>query len=191
VVRTRVGYTGGTLANPTYRQLGDHTEAVQVDYDPRQVSYENLLRVFWESHSPGVASWSRQYKAAVFYHDMAQQRLALKGRNEVAARLQGRVYTEVLPAGEFYLAEDYHQKHFLRQAPELLAEFQAIYPVVRDLVDSTAAARVNGYLAGAGGPEDWAQELDRLGLSPAGQRQLKAAAAAYGKSRPHQVCPVN
>jgi peptide-methionine (S)-S-oxide reductase len=191
VVRTRVGYTGGTKANPTYRQLGDHTETVQVDYDPRQVSYENLLRVFWESHNPGVASWSRQYQAAVFYHNGTQKRLALKSREAAAARLKGRVYTEVRPAGEFYPAEDYHQKYFLRQAPELLAEFQAIYPAAGDLINSTAAARVNAYLAGAGSREGLAEEINRLGLSAAGQRQLKVAVAAYGKSEMRHVCPVN
>lgn len=105
--------------------------------------------------------------------------------------LKGRVNSEVRPAGKFYLAEDYHQKHFLRQAPELLAEFQAIYPATRDLLNSTAAARVNGYLAGAGSPKELAGEIDRPGLSPVGQRQLQAAVAAYGKSKRRHLCPVN
>ena len=191
VVRTRVGYTGGAQANPTYHHLGDHTESVQVDFDPARVSYAELLKVFWESHSPGVASWSRQYKAAVFYHNEAQKRLALQSRDETAARLKDRVHTEVLPAGKFYLAEDYHQKYFLRQAPELLAEFQKIYPTTQSLVDSTAASRVNGYLAGSGSREDLQRDLSEIGLSAAGQRQLEAAVAAYGKAKMRHVCPVN
>ncbi|MDZ7761250.1 MAG: peptide-methionine (S)-S-oxide reductase [Desulfovermiculus sp.] len=68
MVRTRVGYSGGKKPNPTYHDLGDHTETLQVDYDPEAVSYPKLLEVFWESHSPEQSALSRQYMAAVFYH---------------------------------------------------------------------------------------------------------------------------
>jgi len=69
VVRTRVGYTGGSTKNPTYHSLGDHTETVQIDYDPTQISFEELLDVFWDSHRPTQRAWSRQYMAAVFFHN--------------------------------------------------------------------------------------------------------------------------
>ena len=165
MVRTRVGYSGGTKRNPTYHDLGDHTETIQLDFDPGQISYKELLAIFWESHSPGSRPWSRQYQAAVFFHDDAQKRLALETRDQTAARLKGEVFTRILPAGEFYLAEDYHQKYFLRRDPVLLQELTRIYPNPRDLAASTAAARLNGYVAGYGNRAGLEAELKRLGLS--------------------------
>jgi peptide-methionine (S)-S-oxide reductase len=160
-----VGYSGGTKPDPTYNNLGDHTEAVQVDYDPSQVSYEQLLNVFWMTHDPCLPADTRQSMSAVFYHNDTQQRLATEGRDREAARRQTPVVTAVLPLSRFYLAEDYHQKFKLRQEPELLREFQSLYPNAQDLVASTAVARVNGYLGGHGTDAQLQQELPCLGLS--------------------------
>jgi methionine-S-sulfoxide reductase len=147
VVRTRVGYTGGNRENPTYRALGDHAESIEIDYDPAVVSYRELLEIFWKSHDPGSRPWSRQYMAAIFYHNEEQKKLALESREREAARTHGKIYTEISPAARFYPAEDYHQKYYLRQRPELVGELGTIYPG-ETFVDSTAAARANGYLAG-------------------------------------------
>jgi peptide-methionine (S)-S-oxide reductase len=171
-VRTRVGYAGGSTTNPTYHGLGDHTESVQIDFDPTRVSYEKLLTVFWKSHNPGSRSSSRQYKAVVFFHNEEQKRLALESRDRLAAEIRGRIYTEVLPFSGFYLAEAYHQKYRLQQDSALMREFRAIYPDARDFVNSTAAARVNGYLGGYGTPEELQRELTTLGLSEAGAEKL-------------------
>ena len=75
-MRTRVGYSGGTKENPTYHDLGDHTETVQIDYDPTRVSYDKLLEIFWKSHNPRYQSRSRQYMIAVFYQDAEQKKRA-------------------------------------------------------------------------------------------------------------------
>ena len=184
-----MGYSGGTKKNPTYHSLGDHTETIQIDYDPSQISYEDLLAVFWESHPPGAPSFSRQYRAVVFYHNAAQQRLALETKARIAAKIKGEVVTQILPATEFYLAEDYHQKYFLRRESELFNELSAIYPAAADLANSTAAARVNGYLAGYGARAGLEREIDSLGLSPAARKRLLASVPAAG-SQPAQVCPV-
>ena len=125
----------------------------------------------------------------VFYHGERQQALALKTRDQVAARMQGPVSTEILPAGPFTLAEGYHQKYYLRQRPDLLAEFEAIYPTPEALAGSTAAARVNGYLAGYGAPADLQTELDGLGLSPNSQQKLAELLGAAGH-RSGPGCPV-
>jgi peptide-methionine (S)-S-oxide reductase len=188
VVRTRVGYSGGRKQNPTYHDLGDQTETIQVDYDPSRVTYAQLLQVFWRAHHPGAASWSRQYQAAVFYHTEEQKRLAEQTRDEIAAKLGGPVQTKILPATEFYLAEDYHQKYYLRRDPELLREFQGAYGDA-GLVASTAAARVNGYAAGYGALADLDRELFSLGLSPGAAQKLRRAVAA--SSGPSSLCPVN
>ncbi len=171
-MRTRVGYAGGTTESPTYHRLGDHTETVQLDYDPTTVSYAELLEVFWQSHDPSRRSHARQYMAAVFYHTSEQERLARESAARVAAATGRPVRTAILPAGRFYLAEAYHQKYRLRQHPELLRELKAIYPNETDLTDSTAAARLNGYLAGCAGWREVRRHLPELGLSSAGGELL-------------------
>jgi peptide-methionine (S)-S-oxide reductase len=171
VVRTRVGYAGGTKKNPTYHDLGDHTETIQMDYDPAVISYEQLLDVFWDSHDAASRSWSRQYMSIIFFHHDEQKRLAGESRDREAARTKSTIVTEIRPADDFYRAEDYHQKFRLRSERDLLQEFAAIYPLERDFVDSTAVARVNGYLDGYGTLADLQAELPILGLSSqAGQR---------------------
>jgi len=172
VVRTRVGYAGGTKENPTYRSLGDHSETIQIDYDPTVISYEELLDVFWNSHRPTRPAWSRQYMSIVFYHNEEQRKLALESKAHQEARLQHKVYTEIVPASGFYLAEDYHQKYRLQQSPQLVKEFRKIYPNIDGFVASTAVARVNGYVGGHATLERLQAELNDLGLSPKGQEVL-------------------
>ena len=128
MVRTRVGYTGGITDNPTYHDLGKHSETVQMDYDPSQISYEQLLDVFWAGHKPTMPAYSRQYASIIFYHTEEQRQLAVES-NERQEQKQGRkLYTEILPASEFYLAEDYHQKYYLQSMREWMAELRRYYP---------------------------------------------------------------
>jgi peptide-methionine (S)-S-oxide reductase len=179
VVRTRVGYAGGDTEDPTYSSLGGHSETIQIDYDPSRISYAELLDLFWASHSPTTRPFSTQYASIIFYHDEEQRRLAEESREREATRRGVRIYTEIVPYTQFYLAEDYHQKHRLRQDPVLLAEFQSIYPDPADLTASTAAARVNGYLGGNGSPAQLQAELDDLGLSPAAKERLLERVPAW------------
>ena len=185
-----MGYTGGTTVDPTYHHLGDHSETVEIDFDPTIISYRQLLDVFWHGHHPGRASFSAQYKATIFYHNDRQKALALKSRDEVAARLKCPIHTEILPAGKFYLAEAYHQKYYLRQMPDLLAEFNAIYPSTTALVASTATARVNGYVAGHGTLADLQVDLEHLGLSAAARHRLEDLVATGQRFRHGPGCPV-
>jgi peptide-methionine (S)-S-oxide reductase len=167
-----VGYAGGTRPNPTYRSLGDHTETLRVEFDPAAVSYEELLEVFWESHDPTARAYSRQYRAVVFYHGEEQKRLAEASRGRVAARLSSPIRTEVLPAGPFTPAEDYHQKYYLRNSGELMEEFKRLFPDPKGFARSTAAARANGYLGRHADADTVRRALPSLGLSPRGQALL-------------------
>jgi peptide-methionine (S)-S-oxide reductase len=187
VIRTRVGYAGGSKENPTYYSLGDHSETIQIDYDPTQISYRQLLEVFWNSHNPIYESWSRQYMSIIFYHSEEQKRLAIETKESEEARLGRHIFTEIVPFSEFYLAEDYHQKYYLRQEPVLMAEFRAIYPATEDFIASTAVARVNGYVGGYGELATLEKELGLLGLSEAGrQRLLEIAARGL-----EPICPLS
>ena len=171
-MRTRVGYAGGTRANPTYRSLGDHSETIEIDYDPTQISYRELLDLFWQSHDPTAPAYSRQYASIIFVHDEEQERLALESKAQQEERLGAALYTEILPYSGFYLAEDYHQKYYLRGVAALAAEYAAIYPETDDFVNSTAVARVNGFVGRHGSVAEVRAVLDRLGLSLPGQQKL-------------------
>lgn len=176
MVRTRVGYAGGTKLQPTYHSLGDHTETIEMDYDPQNVSFADLLDVFWNSHNPASLPWSRQYASILFVHDEEQRQLAEASKQQQEAELGRKIYTEILPYNGFTLAEDYHQKYRLRNST-LLREYQIMYPGLVAFVDSTAVTRVNGYLGGHGSPEQLESEIDMLGLSEAGKGMLRRIAA--------------
>lgn len=174
MIRTRVGYTGGTQKDPTYQDLGDHSEALQIDFDPGKITYADLLAIFWKGHKPFSRGWSRQYRNALFYHDDLQQAAADESRAAVAEKRGKRVRTALEPLGSFYRAEGYHQKYRLRSRPDFLRDLTRFYPQARGLTDSTAAARLNGYLGGHG---SWAQlqtEVDGLGLRTENRAQLEA-----------------
>jgi peptide-methionine (S)-S-oxide reductase len=122
VTATRVGYTGGTTTNPTYKQVctdrTGHAEAVEVSYDPARVSYDDLLRVFWEIHDPTQRNRQgpdigTQYRSAIFYHDPEQESAARasKERLERSGVHKRPIVTEIVPAQTFYQAEDYHQQY--------------------------------------------------------------------------------
>lgn len=111
---TRVGYTGGTTADPTYRSMGDHTESIQLDYDPDVISYEELLAEFWAQHSPTRPSRSRQYASAIFYADEEQRRAAEESKRRMESRLGVTLHTDIVPLERFYLAEEYHQHYYAK-----------------------------------------------------------------------------
>jgi len=165
-----VGYTGGTTPSPTYYNMGDHSETLQIEFDPRQISYAALLKVFWASHNPLSRSFSDQYKACIFTHDVQQEKLAQESKEaltEIAPFFKGRIQTEIVAAKTFYPAEDYHQKYQLQREKSLLSELLRYYPNIAALTRSTAAARVNGLLGGYGEPPTTTEQLAALGLSPA------------------------
>lgn len=122
VTSTRVGYTGGNLQNPTYKDVctdrTGHAEAVEVDYNPAKVSYEQLLNVFWENHDPTQLNrqgpdFGTQYRSAIFFHSPEQEREARASKDKLQnSGAFGRpIVTQVVPATTFYEAEDYHQQY--------------------------------------------------------------------------------
>lgn len=189
MVRTRVGYTGGRKANPTYHDLGDHTESMQVDYDPRVITYDQLLAIFWASHDPAQRAYSEQYKAAVFYANAAQHEAALASLREVERAGVKPVRTQILPLGEFYRAEDYHQKYYLTRRANLWREIEAYYGGdIRELTDSTLAARLNGYAGHFGSPAQLKAELESYGLSPEGAAYVQSLAPALHTDASSGAC---
>lgn len=122
VTATAVGYEGGTLDNPTYHQVctgrTGHAEVVQVEFDPSRVSYEELLLVFWDNHNPTQLNRQgpdigTQYRSAIFYQSPEQKQKAEASLHEMqeSGRFKNPIVTQIVPAGKFYIAEDYHQQY--------------------------------------------------------------------------------
>jgi peptide-methionine (S)-S-oxide reductase len=158
---------------------------VQVDYDPTRISYEQLLQAFWSGHDASAAPFSMQYLSIIFYHNDAQKAAALESKAQEEARTGRMMTTAIIPYTDFYLAEDYHQKYNLRGSA-LFPEISAIYPDTKDPVNSTAAARLNGYLGGYGDIATVKTQINQFGLSAAGQKKLLELIAS-GLS---PACPV-
>jgi len=119
------GYTGGTMPSPSYEDVctdrTGHAEAVQVEYDPEQVSYDELLKVFWENHNPTTLNRQgpdvgTQYRSAIFYHDAEQEEAAKEYMKKLQDSMpEKKVVTEITPSKEFFKAEEYHQRYFEKQ----------------------------------------------------------------------------
>ncbi len=167
-----MGYAGGHKANPTYTRMGDHTETVQVDFDPNQISYDRLLEIFWKSHNPTSRSWSRQYMNAVFYHDENQKVSAETSKTALAEKLGRKVKSKVVPLRSFTMAEDYHQKYLLKSDDTLEKEMKFIYPNHQNFIASTAVARLNGFVGGYGDRKMLSRDIEQLGLSSEGKMVL-------------------
>jgi len=171
VVRTRVGYAGGSTPAPTYHSLGDHTEVVQVEYDPTVLSYADLLDVFWSAHDPRRNARKRQYRSVILTGSAVHRQVAERARQDVASRLGGSVATEVEDLDAFHRAEPYHQKYELRSTPVVGAEVED--RCGDDLVDSTVAARLNGFVAGHGDDDRCRSLLADLALPPAAVDEVR------------------
>jgi peptide-methionine (S)-S-oxide reductase len=120
VVDAQVGYTGGTLLNPTYHDVctdrTGHAEALEITFDPAKISYEKLLDHFWQMHDPTTPNRQgpdsgTQYRSAIFFHSSEQEKTARASRERWQARFRQPIVTEIVPASTFYRAEEYHQRY--------------------------------------------------------------------------------
>ena len=129
VTSTRVGYSGGTMKNPTYNDVctdrTGHAEVVEVEYDPAEVSYEELLNVFWSIHDPTTLNRQgpdvgTQYRSVIFFHSPEQQAIAKASKEKLqhSGRFKRPIVTEITPASEFYMAEEYHQQYLEKRGQE-------------------------------------------------------------------------
>ncbi|CAH1128713.1 unnamed protein product [Ceutorhynchus assimilis] len=162
VLRTRVGYSGGTTPNPVYKKMGDHTEVIEIDYDPTTITYKQLLKLFWDNHEYGLTTIiKRQYMSLILYHDEEQKRIAELDIKIEAGKRNEKLITEIAKAGPFYPAEDYHQKYRLQKHQWIVEELN-ITP--DQLQTSHVAAKLNGYVSGVGKHEDMKKDMELLGI---------------------------
>lgn len=158
--------------------MGDHTEAISIDYDPKVVTYDQLLTQFWNAHRCDMNNSSQQYMNAVFYQNETQRKLAEASRAKQAERLDisiSDVKTAILPVNQFTYAENYHQKYYLTRHSDIREFLSKTYPDSKSLADSTVATRLNAYL-GSGIRKDWKiflKELPSYGLPENLQQRLE------------------
>ncbi len=119
------GYTGGNVENPTYEQVSSgntgHTEGIQITFDPRAITYEKLLEVFFKLHDPTTINRQgndvgTQYRSAIFYHSEEQKKIAEKVKTEVAGNFSNKIVTEIAPFNNFYPAENYHRDYYFKNS---------------------------------------------------------------------------
>lgn len=159
VVRTRVGYAGGTRPDPTYEAIGDHTEVVQLEYDPEQVSFRDLVATAFDHHTPHQQPRKRQYHHILFT-TTDEQASVIAAYLDAGPYDRAQIETRIEPLGTFHVAENYHQKYNLRGKRWLTEPFaDAGYDDV-EIRDSPAAAKLNAQVAG--------HDIEAPVLDPAG-----------------------
>ncbi|WP_042168481.1 peptide-methionine (S)-S-oxide reductase MsrA [Paenibacillus gorillae] len=162
VIRTVTGYAGGTTPDPTYREMGNHSETVQLQYDSTQISFQQLAELFWQNHNPININGYKgtQYMSLLFYHDAEQEEVI---RHVIQSRVN-RGYeppeTRIMRYAEFYPAEDRHQKYYLQRYPDAMEKLSALYSDKQELFGSTLAARLNGLAKGYTSMERIRSELE-------------------------------
>lgn len=154
--------------------MGDHTECFQVEYDPAAISFEDLLELFWQSHDPTRPAFKTQYASLILTADEQQLEQAQQSAAMIERLFGAKVNTRIEPLRDFWLAEDYHQKYYLRHERIVYSELRDYYPAELDFVASTAAMRANGYLYGAGSCARLDKELPQFGLSDRAAEALRS-----------------
>lgn len=182
-----MGYLGGSKKKPTYHDLGDHTETIQMEFDPAQVSYSQLLEVFWRSHSPTYES-STQYMSAVFVHDEEQEKTARASLKQFETEHKTKAYTKIIKAKatDLTVAEDYHQKYYLQNDRLVLESFK--FSSIEELIDSPLAARANAYYAGHGNYEDACKDVKSWSISDYAKDKILKTLLRKSFSKKGAVC---
>jgi hypothetical protein len=153
--------------------MGDHSEAIEIDFDPTVVSYVDLLSEFFGSHNVCRPAWSTQYRSAIFAHGAKQRAAAEKAANAIERTRGDKVTTAIEDFTGFTLAEAYHQKYRLRRESSIVAEYESLFPGLEEFLGSTAVTRANAFLDGHGTPEVLARDLPLLGLSDSARAALE------------------
>ncbi len=149
---------------------------MQVDFDPSQISYEEIVGMVWQGHNPTRPAWSKQYMSAFWYENEAQREVIEATKERQAQQYGSEIQTPVLQLETFYIAEDYHQKYSLQKYRGLMKKFNGMYPTFKDFIDSTAAARLNGFVSGQGAEALFEAEGHLYGFS---EDELKASLRRY------------
>lgn len=150
VTETRVGYAGGTTGQPTYREMGDHSETVEISFDAELIAADQLLETFWNNHNPvNINGYKgRQYQSLLLYRDTLQAETFNRVKKRVEAAKGQALETEIAAFEAFYPAEPRHQKYYLKRYPDAVDRLSGLYESEEAFLRSTLAARLNGIAKG-------------------------------------------
>jgi len=179
VVRTCVGFAGGTTPDPTHSAIGDHVEAVRVVFAPDQLSYRELLNHFWAHHDPAQTPAKRRYAHALFPQTAAQSDLARATRAAEEERHDDTQRVDIIEKASFSPAALHHQNYKLRRHGALVSAFRARLSSDEAFARSPAATRANAYVAGHRAPNRLDQDRDRLDLPPDAVETLRSLARRH------------
>lgn len=162
IICTRVGYAGGTTKNPSYRNIGDHIECIDLEFNPEIISLEKILDLFFKSHDATI-KYKRQYMSAILYRTN-EEYLSIKHFIASNFESEQKIVTELIQTNEFTQAENYHQKYFLRKHSNILKELNLTNE--NDIMNSSLATKLNALCAGLGVVEELIEkkELEKLSL---------------------------
>jgi len=167
VIRTRVGYTGGDSLTPSYDNLDNHIEVIEVDYNPSLISYEQLIQKYFELYNGTERPYSLRVKSVIFYRSDDEYEIASKVKADYVHSIKQGVYTEIDPIDVFFLAEDKHQLSYLKQEISLYNEIKQIFPNNNQELLSILASKLNGIIAGYGSEGQISDILSKSALSEA------------------------
>lgn len=179
VIRTRVGYTGGKSTMPSYDDLGNHIEVIEVDYNPAVITYEGLVKAYFEYYDATVRPYSQRVKSVVFYRTNKEKRIASNIKAQVSKQVNQALFTEIDPVDVFYLAESEHQLSYLKKETSLYGEITQIFPDEELQLLSVLASKLNGIIAGFGSEEQVLLVLKDSGLSTASMNRVKEIFLGY------------
>lgn len=179
VVRTTVGFAGGTAADPEYASIGGHAEAVRIEYDPSRIHYGALLDRFWTAVDPALTPAKRRYQPLLAPQTNAQAEQARASRTAAVERHAGAQRVEIVEGSSFHPAASHHQKYKLRRYDDVMAAFRAMLPGDEAVARSPAATLANGYAGGHRDPSRLADDQEQLGLPDDAIETLRAAARRH------------
>ena len=180
VVRITVGYAGGQASDPAYATLGDHAEAVRIEYDPARLRYTALLDRFWAVFDPALTPAKRRYQPLLVPQTAEQADQARASRADAVGQDERAERVEIIDGGGFSAAALRHQKHTLRRYEDVTAALRARLPDERAFARSPAAALATGYVGGYRPPNRLAEDQSRLGLPDEALATLRTAARRHG-----------
>lgn len=166
-MRTRVGYAGGSSINPSYTNLGLHTEVIEIDYDPEIISYSQLIDEFFNAHNETLRPYDQRVKSLIFYRDDEELEIAKVKLNDARMAIddEENVYTELKEFSVFYIAEEKNQNRSLKTEISLYEEIRAKYGSDEKVLLSVLASKLNGVVYGYGSVEEAENLLSKSALS--------------------------
>lgn len=155
--------------------MGDHTECIEIEFDSTIISFEQILDVFWGNHNPqrDQAYGGRQYMSLLLYRNDTQKELAEKTKKQQAEFLRGEIQTEISPYERFYLAEEYHQKYYLKRYKNAMMVLARLFQTEETITNATVVARLNGLVKGFVTPAELKREIEDWNISEDRVRVLK------------------